>query len=156
MTIRITLQDEYTKKLDQLGSDAGKILDRVLRVTGAKYRDFVRRGYLSGQMLGRRSGKLWRSVLAQKLRRQKHVVLVSGQPRLSNIYEHLGGAVIAPRSGGVLRFEANGKIIFTRKPIRLPWRPFMSESSGAFPFGSTFETVAEKTFAVEFKNRGLA
>jgi hypothetical protein len=156
MTIRITIQDEFTHKLDQLGADAGKILDRILRVTGAKYRDFIRRGYLSGQMLGRRSGTLWRSVLAQKLRRSRHTVLVSGQPKLSNIYEHLGGALIKPRDGGVLKFEIDGKIVFTRKPIQLHRRPFMSDSSSSFPFGSTFETAAEKTFADEFQKRGIS
>jgi len=155
VTIRITMEDEITAKLDKLGADAGKILDRILRVTGAKYRDFVRRSYLSGQMLGRRSSKLWRSVLAQKLRRAKHTVLVSGAPRLSNIYEHMGGAVIMPRVGGVLRFETDGRVVFTRKPIRLPYRPFMTESSHAFPFGGTFEQVAERTFEREFADRGI-
>jgi hypothetical protein len=155
VTVRITLEDEITGKLDKLGADAGKILDRILRVTGAKYRDYVRRGYLSGQMLGRRSSALWRSVLAQKLRRAKHTVLVSGQPKLSNIYEHMGGATIVPRAGGVLRFEVDGKVVFTRKPIRLPYRPFITESSHAFPFGSTFEQVAERTFEREFADRGI-
>lgn len=156
MTVRITLEDEITAKLDKLGGDAGKILDRILKVTGAKYRDYVRRQYLSGQMLGKRTAKLWRSVLAQKLRRANHTVLVSGQPKLSNIYEHLGGATIVPRSGGVLRFEVDGKIVFTRKPIRLPYRPFITESSHAFPFGGTFVQVAERTFEREFADRGIS
>jgi hypothetical protein len=107
-------------------------------------------------MLGRRSGKTWRSVLAQKLRKARHVVLVSGQPKLSNIYEHAGGAMITPRNGGVLRFEAGGQIVHTRRPVRLARRPFMSDSAAAFAFGSTFITAAEKTFASEFKKRGIA
>lgn len=155
MTVKITLEDEFTAKLDRLGSDAGKILDNMLRVTGAKYRDYVRRRYLSGQLLKRRTGQLWTSVLSQKLRKAKHTVLVSGAPKLSNIYEYPGGVTIAPRAGGVLRFEANGEIVYTRKPIRLAQRPFMSLSSRSFPFAPTFEEVGERTFAREFEKRGI-
>lgn len=156
MTVRITLEEEMTGKLDRLGGDAGKVLDRILRSTGARYRDYVRRGYLSGQMLGRRTGTLWRSVLAQKLRQVQHTVLVSGQPKLSNIYEHAGGALIVPRRGGVLRFEVGGKVVYTRRPIRLRQRPFITASSGTFDFGGAFGIAAEKTFAEEFRKRGIS
>jgi len=155
VTIKITIEEEFTRKLDQLGADAPKVLDRILTVTGAKYRDFVRRNYISGQMLNRQSGKLWKSVLSRRLRNSRHVVLISGQPKLSNIYEHPGGAVIQPKNAKALRFEVGGKVVFTRKPVRLAWRPFMSQSADSFPFGSTFEVVAERTFAKEFEKRGI-
>ena len=156
MTVKIVLEDEFTAKLDKLGASAGKILDNILRVTGAKYRDSIRRRYLSGQMLRKRSGELVRSVKAQKLRRAKHTVLISGSPKLANIYEHVGGVTITPRHGGALRFEQDGKTIFTRKPIHLAQRPFMTASAKVFPFGSTFEEVAERTFAREFEKRGIS
>lgn len=160
MNIRIEISDPVSAQLKALGDDAPHVLDRSLSKTGTFYRAFVRRNYLSGQMLHRRSGKLYKSMWVKKMRGRQHDYLISAQPRLSNIYEQ--GAVITPKTGRVLRFigltrggMAQGWV-FTRRTVFLAPRRFMSQSAAVYPFQVTFGIAAESEIQKAIKQRGLA
>ena len=119
----------------------------------------LRDRFCLGLLLGRRTGRLQRDMRVGRVRGQKHVYMVSGSPRLSSIYEH--GAVIAPKeAGGVLRFMVASayvvRWVFTRKPVLLRARPFITASSRAFPFQTTFARVAEEEIEKATKQKELA
>ncbi|RPH37789.1 MAG: hypothetical protein EHM91_14600 [Planctomycetota bacterium] len=162
MNIRIEITDPVSEKLKLFGDDAPKVLDRAISKTGSFYRAFVRRNYLSGQMLRRRTGRLYQSMRVRKMRGKKHSYWISGQPRLSNIYDRTGETVIRPKSGGVLRFMGTthggmGQVwVFTRRPVYLRPRRFITESSAVYPFQPTFGTAAESEIKKEMRRRNLA
>lgn len=151
MTIRIQIQDEVTQRLEAFGKNAGTILDRALLATGYRYRSFIKSNYLSGQMLRKRTGAAQRSISVRLSKRAYHLVNI--YTPLANIYEH--GAVIRPKQRLVLRFPAEGGFVFSRRPIVLRRRPFMSYSEHAFNFQEAFNRSAEEEIAKGLAKYGL-
>lgn len=167
------------KRLLLFGRDAPEMLDRVLAFTGRDYASFTRKGYLSGQMLGRRSGKTYRTFAPKKSRRATHQYYVFSA--IANIFEHAGGVDIYPRGAGrtssgvdsrgrhsarwaghVLR---GANVLFwrdvsgaphTARHVHLAQRPFITASVGAFSWAGSFDRGTEEVFGKELKKRGLA
>ncbi len=175
MRTSIILEDGVKDKLRQFGSRFPKALDKVLYRVGTQYRAELKKKYLSGQMLGRRSGQLIKSLYVARAKGEKHcyvvgqktiterqdfggVVLVrssSESLKLANIYEHSGGYTIVPKKAKALVFVApDGKIVFTKR-VQGRERPFMSTSAQRFNWVQAFEKTTDKIVAEEAKLSGM-
>jgi hypothetical protein len=113
---------------------------------------------------------LWKSMRYKKARGKKHEYIISAVPKLANIYEHMGGANIVPKTAKILAFPvkrtidtsragwwrglARGEVIFARR-VHLASKPFMTLSSAWFNFGGAFDTAFDKVIEKELKKRGL-
>jgi hypothetical protein len=160
---QIIIKDDVKDRLDQFGKQAPKLLDKVLRMVGSQYRAELKKRYLSGQMLNRREGNLYRSIYVGQLRGHRHVYVVSsrkttssqnlggvsikrtdsGSIKLANIFEHSGGYTILPAKAKALVFVADdGKIVFTKR-VQGSQRPFMSQSARDFRWDSAFQKTTD-------------
>jgi len=173
--LSVVVTDGVTDKLERFGLDAPKHLDRILRMVGAQYRAELKKKYLSGQMLGRDSGNLVRSLYVGKARGKKHVYVVgsksiksrqdfggvaivrseSSSIKLANIYEHAGGYTIVPKTKKHLMFVTrDGNIVFTAK-VSARSRPFMTTSARAFGWSQAFEKTTDRIITEEARKIGL-
>jgi hypothetical protein len=147
--------EELTATLKQFGHDAPGIFDKMLASTSAAYRLYVRKNFLSGQMLARRTGTLQASMRYKKMKGKNHTYEISPQPKLGNIYEHMGGADIVPKTKKILFWrDQAGEPHFARH-VHLAPRPFMTVSSAWYNFGSAFDTAMAKVMDKELKKRGM-
>ena len=158
--VTIRWEDKVTAQIKQFGENAGNVLDIILRGLSRNFRNHLRKNELSGQMLHRRTGELQESVHHGKLRGRKHVFMVSAMPKLANIYEHLGGALIKAKKAKLLRWygaDAIGINFGPRfaKQVKLPHRPFWTHGVATFDFDGMFAKLAEKVIAKEIKRQGL-
>jgi hypothetical protein len=136
MQFILTVQDQATLGLDQFGDNAPKILDKVLKKIGTDYRAFVRKNYIRGQVIGKRTGYLDEKYKVAKDRKQKHAYIVFPYIQLANIYHHAGGADIYPKNKKVLHwYGENGEDIFA-KYVHLKERPWVTMSEKAYPWES--------------------
>jgi hypothetical protein len=158
MSIEITIDVDDTSlqaTLKAFGRDAPGILDKILANTSAAYRLYVRRNFLSGQMLAKLTGQLQKSMRYKKARGKKHEYIISAQPKLANIYEHAGGVNIVPKAKKILFWrDGAGEPHFARS-VHLASRPFMTRSSSAFNFAGAFDTAVDRVIDKELKKRGL-
>jgi len=173
--IEVNITDGVTDKLERFGRAAPKHLDKILRIVGSQYRAELKKKYLSGQMLGRNSGNLVRSLYVGKQRGRDHVYIVGSKSvksrqdfggvaivrrdaaslKLANIFEHAGGYTIVPKVKKALMFvTSDGNIVFTRK-VTGQARPFMSASSRAFAWAQTFESTTSRVITEEARKLGL-
>lgn len=173
--IDVIVTDGVTDKLERFGRDAPKHLDRILRMVGSQYRAELKKKYLSGQMLGRNSGNLVRSLYVGQARGRRHVYVVaskavkstqdfggvaivrreSGSMKLANIYEHSGGYTIVPKNKKCLMFVTkDGNIVFTKK-VTGQSRPFMTASAKAFNWPGAFEKTTDRIITEEARRLGL-
>jgi hypothetical protein len=159
--------------LERFGANAPKALDKVLKVTGYRYRAFVRKSYLSGQMLNAETGQLRDSIIVARKRGRTHSFIIGGRKKvdkqdlggvvlrrtnsegikLANIYEHQGGYVIVPKNRKALivpvargfagAMGPSAGGVFFAKRVEGHARPFMSASAAAFPWAATIEKTAE-------------
>lgn len=170
LEVTIDVDDEALQAtLKDFGRDAPGILDKCLANTSAAYRYYVRRNFLSGQMLAKRTGFLQKSLRYKKARNAKHEYIISAIPKLANIYEHAGGANIVPSAKRILAFPVDptvdtgragwwrglgkGKVIFARK-VHLDSKPFMTRSASSFNFAAAFDRAFDKVIEKELKKRG--
>jgi hypothetical protein len=131
MRLSVGVEDNVSPRLKAFGADADKLLRKVLRRTGARYRSHMRKNYLRGQMLGRRTGALYKSVRVRKVRR-KNMVEIKPYSPLANIYHNTGPIVIKPKTKQALRwFNAAGEPQFAKEVVLDP-RPFVSASFNSF------------------------
>ncbi len=152
MNITITYTDPVSQPLEAFMKDQPRVLDTTVLRTGNSFAKFVRTGYLSGQMLRMRTGKSSRGMKARKLRGQPHAYRV--WTRVANLFER--GGEIKPREHSALRFQTpEGTVVFTRRPVALSPRPFLSQAVSVFDFQSTFVKAAEEEIAKAAKKRGL-
>jgi hypothetical protein len=149
----ISVVNEVSGRLRQFGSDQDKILKKILRRIAGKYRTFLRRHYLRGQMLGRRTGETYRNTRVRKVRRRDAYRVA---PPLANIYEHPGGATIRPKDAQVLRwFDRSGEPQFA-KEVNLPRIPFVTRSYERFDWKrETFKNTNDVIMR-ELRKRGIA
>lgn len=152
MRMSVSIENRLDDRLRVFGRDAGKILNKILRTTGNAYRRYMRRNYLRGQMLGKRTGTLYRNVKVRKVRRRTAYRVVPFLP-LANIYEHSGGADIRPKNASVLRwFNQAGEPQFA-KHVHLRQRPFVTASYRAFPWDREIGNAANKVIKKELARR---
>lgn len=173
--MEVIVTDGVTDRLERFGRDAPKHLDRILRMVGSQYRAELKKKYLSGQMLGKDSGNLVRSLYVGQARGRRHVYVVaskktkskqdfggvaivrseSASMKLANIYEHAGGYTIVPKNKKCLMFVTkDGNIVFTKK-VTGRQRPFMSASSKAFGWSKAFENTTDRIITEEARKLGL-
>lgn len=153
--VQIAGLDETYQMLMSIGKDGKKLFNKIIRRLAIEYKKFVVRGYLSGQYLGVRTGKTQQSMIAYKDRAFVGYTVASriqnrdfGFAGLANIYEYPGGVDIKPRNTEVLRFPgSDGSDVYTRGPVHLNPRPFMSDSSRAFPFAERFMAITNDVIA---------
>ncbi len=158
--VSIRWEDKVTDQIKRFGENAGDVLDIILRGLSRNFRNHLRKNELSGQMLRRRTGELQESVHHGKLRGRKHVFMISAMPKLANIYEHTGGAIIKAKKAKMLRWYGEGAMGFDfgprfAKQVKLPYRPFWTHGVASFDFNGGFVKVADKVLAKEIKRQGL-
>jgi len=159
MQVQVTISgdDELIADLKRFGQDFPKVLNSMLRYSANKFIAHVRKNYLSGQMLkASRGGKLWKSLRVRKTRGRQHSYIVLG-PRLSNIYEHPGGAVIKPKRKKSLAWGGprGGKQPIHAQEVRLARRPFMSAAQKTFNFNQATNEAINKIMDRELRRRGF-
>jgi len=173
--LEVVVTDGVSDRLAAFGSAAPRMLDTILRMVGSQYRAELKKKYLSGQMLGRNSGSLVRSLYVGRSRGKKHVYIVGNKAvrskqdfggvaivrrdaasvKLANIYEHAGGYTIVPKNKKALMFvTSDGQIVFTKRVVGRS-RPFMSASAQAFAWPSAFTKTTDRVVDEECKKIGL-
>jgi hypothetical protein len=162
--VRVT--DGLTQPLEQFGERAPKMLDTILKITGYRYRKYINKDYLSGQMLSRRTGSLAASTIVGKKKGGGHIYLVGQKSKgyasrgavvvtkLANIYEHSGGYVIEPKKAKCLVFQGPDGLVFVKR-VEGKARPFMSQSASSFPWADTFNRTSDDVIAKELKKLGM-
>ena len=152
---RVTIHgdEQLINDLKRFGSDFPKVLNSMIRYSANKFRAHVRKKFLSGQMLGKRTGKTQKSIRVKKARGRPHAYIVL-QPRLANIYEHLGGANIKPETKKSLRFHVGAKTVHA-KQVQLRRRPFWSSAIATFGFNKATNEAIDKILDRELRKRGF-
>lgn len=85
------------------------------------------RKLLLGEVLNRRSGRLWRSIHAETFRRIGRVVgIVGTNVKYAAIHE-FGGIIRPKKAGGVLVWKGEDGPIFA-KSVKIPQRPYLSRA----------------------------
>lgn len=176
--IQITFDDQVSEKIDRFASSADHLLDRILVSTGGKYASYVRRSFLSGQMLGARTGEARKKLKVHQVRGQHHLYAIWSA--LQNIYESRSGVDIVPKGGSrvsaatdrrgrrsgwaghtvggahMLRWIGEDSKIHWSRHVHLNPRPFMTLSSSIFNFSAAADESAERIFELELRKRGLS
>lgn len=149
--------------LKELGKQGDKITAKIVGRTARFYRAYVKKNYLSGQMLGSRTGQTKKRMIVYKKKGSKATYVIGQKgfstnsqtgTKLSNIYEHAGGYTIVPKNKKALRFEINGQEIIVKK-VQGRQRPFMSQSSNSFNFSRSFDESAAEVIPAEFAKLGI-
>lgn len=126
MYLSVTVDDSISKQLQQFGAEAPKLLDNVLKETAGKFKQYIVRNYLSGQMLPRVTGGTQKSLKAVKSKKYPHTYWVYSPA--ANLWEYF------------------------KKRKR---RPFMSTSAASFDFDGELTRATDKTVTKELRKRGL-
>jgi hypothetical protein len=155
ITIVMTVEDEASAGLKAFEEHFPGTLDASLRGTALAFRNHVRKNYLSGQMLNRITGDLWKSIHHGKSRRATHDFIISSHPQLANIYSHPGGANIAPSNAKALRWWKIGEGYHFSKHSHLAEKPFMRTAVQAFDFGAQFKKSADRAIEKAIKKARL-
>lgn len=152
MRLSITMEDNVSPRLQAFGADAPKMLRQIMRRTGSRYRSHMRRKYLKGQMLGRQTGTLYRSVKVRTIKRKDMVEIRPSTP-LANVYHTTGQIVIRPRNAKALRwFDSSGEPQFA-KEVRLDPKPFVTRSYQTFPWNREMSQAAQWVISRTIKRR---
>lgn len=184
MSLSISLEDQVTPKLSRFGNreNQSRCLDLVLKKIGQSYRAFVRKSYLSGGMLNKQSGGLYKSLRVAKKKGAKNwywVGPVGATERirkgskgewfinqlqyvtLAIILDHAGGYTITPRTDRKndrikkLVFPGpGGSAIFTRE-VQGKQRPFLAASFAAFNWPWAADRFIDIVYQDEILKTGL-
>jgi len=146
----IDVQDMFSAELARFGRRAPVIALRICRTIGQGFRSFVKKNYLRGQVIGKRTGTLYKGIKIVTDKRSKNAVIVKPWAKLANIYHHPGGAHIVPKNAKMLKFEIDGKTIFA-KSVHLKERPWMPQSKSAFGWDVEIKKAATKVIDREIK-----
>jgi hypothetical protein len=157
-----SLEEDFAKFSDH----APKLVDKTLRIVAYRYRKHLLTDYMSGGMIGSRTGTLKKSVVVGRKRGARFVYLVGSKAvknkadgtynasaiKLANIYEHSGGYTIRPKNKKALVFTgSDGSLVFIRGEIQGRERPFMSTSVRSFPWTAKFAQSEEEVMGKELK-----
>lgn len=135
----------FKETADQLQDYARKgenMALKLLRKIATSYKGFIKKNYLKGQYLNRRSGKAIKKLRAKKTGKMEYTISEGGG--IANIYEHAGGVFIRPKEKRALYFKAlDGSDVFIRGEVHLKQRPFISDSFHSFNFNTAMEKASE-------------
>jgi len=147
----VDVQDRFSDELEQFGKRAPTIALRICRTIGQEFRKFTKKNYLRGQVIGKRTGELYKNIKIVTDKRSKNAVIVKPWARLANIYHNPEGATITPVAGKALKFETkDGRIVFTKR-VRLAPRPWMRKATSEFSWAQEIPRAAEKVLNRELK-----
>jgi len=145
----IDVQDRFSRQLEQFGRRAPTIALRIARTIAMAFRTFTKKNYMKGQVIGRRTGELWKSVKIVTDKRTRDAVIVKPWARLANIYHNPKGATIVPKNKSILKWvNKQGQEVFARKVYLAP-RPWMPRAYGAFQWDSEVKRAADKVIERE-------
>ena len=148
MTVEV--QDMFSRQLDEFGRRAPAIALRICRTIGMSFRAFMKKNYLRGQIIGKRTGTLYKQITIFKDRRSGNAVIVRPWAKLANIYHHPGGADILPTKGKFLKFDVDGKTVFA-KHVHLRERPWVPRAFSDFQWDPEIQKAADKVIDREIK-----
>lgn len=85
---------------------------------------------LEGEVLNKRTGRLWRSIHSETFRRMGRVVgIVGTNVKYAAIHE-FGGTIRPKSAGGMLVWRGEDGLIFA-KEVKIPRRPYLSRAFAA-------------------------
>ena len=146
----IDVQDEFSDRLEEFGKAAPRMALRICRTIGQSFRAFTKKNYMRGQIIGKRSGELYKSVKIVTDRKTRDAVVVKPWARLANIYHNPAGATIVPKTGKMLRFVIGGEVKFAPQ-VHLEPRPWMPAAYDAFDWSGEIQKAADKVIDREIK-----
>jgi len=154
ISIDLDIDDYVSDRLELFGRRAPTIMRRIARTTGQEFRKFMKKNYLRGQVIGKRTGRLYKDVKIVNDKREKTAVVVRPSARLANIYHHIGGIDIRPKSAKVLKFDIDGVPQFARH-VHLEERPWVPRARREFPWRVWIVRSADKVLERELEKLEL-
>lgn len=112
--------DKLQARLASMPARIRAELFKTVYAKALKLEGYIKQNKLQGQVLGHRSGALWRSIqnkVTQSDNRVEGVVYSSGDVKYAGFWEY-GGTIpphiIEPKRGEALAFLMNGKMVFAK------------------------------------------
>lgn len=140
----IDVQDRFSRELEQFGRRAPTIALRIARTIAQAFRAFTKKNYMRGQVIGRRTGELLKSVKIVTDKRTRDAVIVKPWAMLANIYHNPAGATIVPKTGTMLKFtNKQGEEVFVKKVYLAP-RPWVPRAYAGFQWDTEVKKAADK------------
>jgi len=169
IALEISVEDLIGPRLEKFGDEKNqsRILNFILARIGRRYRAYLRRNYLGGQLIngGSGEGSLSSRIMVYKAKGKKNVYKIGEKGKsssnetnvhLSNIYEHAGGYTIGVKKKKALMFvTADGFWHWSKKPLHGKQRPFMSASFASFGWPAAIGEEANSVFDSEASKAGL-
>jgi hypothetical protein len=146
----IDVQDEFSDRLEEFGKAAPRMALRICRTIGMSFRAHTKKNYMRGQIIGKRTGELYKSVKIVTDRKTRQAVIVKPWAKLANIYHNPEGATIRPRVGKMLRFVIDGEEKFAPE-VHLAPRPWVPAAYRDFDWGGEIQKAADKVIAQEIR-----
>lgn len=145
----VVLGDDIAKKMLELERIAPGTINKVATQMVIRFKDLTRDRYMSGQILGEKSGKSKKSIWDTYKKKGSFIFKV---PRLANIFEQ--GATIKPGPARALHFVNDaGQDVFVKGAIKLKKRPFWSTSWKDFIASSYADRIAKEVIDKEWTRR---
>lgn len=148
--IEYEVEDMFSPRLEQFGKRAPAIALRICRTTAMAFRAFTKKTYLLGQVLGKRTGTLYKGIKIVTDRRRRDAVIVRPWAKLANIYHHPAGVNIASQTGKLLKFEVEGRTVFMKR-VHLRPRPWVPRAVREFGWDQEIQKAADKVIEREIK-----
>lgn len=140
----IDVQDLFSDRLEQFGRRAPTVALRICRTIAQDFRRFTRNNYMKGQVIGKRSGELWKSVKIHTDKKSRNAVTVIPWSPLANIYHNPDGATILPINGQALRWVDKQGVEHFAKRVHLEPRPWVPRAFAAFNWDESIQRSADK------------
>ena len=145
----VVLGDDITKKMLELERIAPGTINKVATEMVIRFKDITRNRYMSGQIIGEKSGKAKESIWDNYRKKGSFVFKV---PRLANIFEP--GAMVKPNLAKALHFVNDaGQDVFVKGAIELKKKPFWSTSWKDFIASSFADRIAMEVIGKEWTRR---
>lgn len=146
--LELEVIDRVSGRLQEFGRKAPAMALRVCRTIGQGFRSYVRKNYLRGQVIGKRTGTLYKGIKIITDKRSRNAVIVRPWAKLANIYHNPAGADIVPTKAKMLRFEVDGRVIFT-KHVHLAPRPWVPRARAEFQWAPEIQKAADTVISRE-------
>lgn len=148
MTVEV--EDMFSDRLEQFGKRGPAMALRICRTIGMSFRAFTKKSYLRGQVIGKRTGTLYKGIKIVTDKRTRDAVIVRPWAKLANIYHKESGVDIVPKSGKMLKFDVGGRTVFT-KSVHLRPRPWVPRALREFSWDAEIQKAADKVIEREVK-----
>lgn len=155
--IKLELDDDFQKRFTKFSEVMQiRMLWRIGYKVGSEFRSFVRKNYVRGQTIGRRTGQLSKGIALKKKKSRELDLAVVPYMRLANIYHDPEGATIYPKNGKALKWETkDGQTIFAKR-VHLPSKPWMFEADNNFNWDSSIDRISFWQIEKEWEKQGLS